>query len=158
MVGGERRSIDERSPHGVRPVCGYEELSRSLSGSGRIPSQMISFCEAALGRIDWSAKDARRFLGEYLSTPKPHVVFARSRAGIPLTRARLRLDAKTQLLYSGRWFFLNGESLRASARDARLLRALADQRTLAGRRLAGSPLATLVMQWHRSGYLHLERA
>jgi 50S ribosomal protein L16 3-hydroxylase len=140
------------------PDASYRDARlRPTSAPGRIPAQMIAFCEAALGRIDWSGQDARRFLGEYLSTPKPHVVFARARAGIPLTRARLRLDAKTQLLYSGRWFFMNGESLRASVRDARMLRELADQRTLAGRRLAGSRLATLVMQWHRSGYLHLER-
>ena len=139
------------------PDAAYRDQSlRPTSTPGRIPAQMISFCEAVLGKIDWTRKDARRFLGEYLSAPKPHVVFSRGGAGIPLTRALLRLDAKTQLLYSGPWFFLNGESLCPGARDARLLRELADRRTLPGRRLAGSPLATLVMQWHRSGYLHLE--
>jgi 50S ribosomal protein L16 3-hydroxylase len=141
------------------PDASYRDPGLRATGRpARIPLSLLWFTEKTLGRIDWTRADARRFLGEYLSTPKPHVVFARAAAGIPLTRARLRLDAKTQLLYSGRWFFLNGESLCPGARDARLLRELADRRTLPGRRLAGSPLATLVMQWHRSGYLHLERA
>src|SRR5688572_5247678 len=141
------------------PDAAYRDAGlRPTLRPGRIPASLLSFAEKALNRIDWTRADTHRMLGEYLSTPKPHVVFARSRARIPLTRARLRLDAKTQLLYSGRWFFMNGESLRASVRDARMLRELADQRTLAGGRLAGSRLATLVMQWHRSGYLHLERA
>ena len=128
----------------------------------RVPADMISFCEAVLARIDWTRGDVRRFLGEYLSTPKPHVVFAGNRAGISptraLTRSRVRLDAKTQLLYSGRWFFMNGESFTLPAGEARVLKVLADRRAIRGTSLAGSPLATRILQWHRSGYLHVERA
>ena len=141
------------------PDAAYRDAGlRPTSRPGRIPASLLSFAEKALNRIDWTRADTHRMLGEYLSTPKPHVVFARSRAGIPLTRARLRLDARTQLLYSGRWFYLNGESFALPPREARVLRALADERAIRGSLLAGSPLATRIMQWHRSGYLHAERA
>ena len=141
------------------PDASYRDAGLGPAAApGRVPADMISFCEAVLARIDWTRGDVRRFLGEYLSTPKPHVVFARNRARIPLTRACVRLDAKTQLLYSGRWFFMNGESFTLPAGEARVLRMLADRRAIRGNSLAGSPLATRILQWHRSGYLHVERA
>jgi 50S ribosomal protein L16 3-hydroxylase len=131
---------------------------RPSTRPARIPPGMIGFAEKTLGRIDWRSSDVRRFLGEYLSMPKPHVVFARGRSRLPLTRARVRLDARTQLLYSDSWFFLNGESFTLRPREARLLRALADRRSMRGGEFAGSPLASHILQWHRSGYLHLEKA
>jgi 50S ribosomal protein L16 3-hydroxylase len=141
------------------PEATYRDAGlRPTSRPGRIPVSILLFAEKVLNRIDWTRSDTHRMLGEYLSTPKPHVVFARSRAGIPLTRARLRLDARTQLLYAGRWFYLNGESFSLPPREARLLRTLADERAIRGSRLAGSPLATHILQWHRSGYLHVDRA
>ena len=61
------------------------------------------------------------FLGRYLSTPKPNIVFS------PSKRTSLRdiagktvvLDPKTQLLYLGARFFINGEVLRAARGPAR---------------------------------------
>ena len=43
--------------------------------AAEIPAPMISFTQQALGRIRWSRGDVASFLGEYLSMPKPHVVF-----------------------------------------------------------------------------------
>jgi hypothetical protein len=89
------------------------------------------------------------FLGRYLSAPKPHVVFraTRGRGGLA------RLDPKTQLLYLGNRFFINGESFTAGA--APLLRELADRRRMERARLA--PLAGLIAEWQRAGYLHFAR-
>ena len=86
------------------------------------------------------------FLGRYLSSPKPHVVFrpARSRGDT------VRLDPKTSLLYYGERFFINGEAL--SVRHPRLLRELADRR--AADRAFLAPLASLISEWQRAGYLH----
>jgi 50S ribosomal protein L16 3-hydroxylase len=112
----------------------------------RIPSGMAAFCEQVLSRIRWSRPDVIDFLGRYLSAPKPHVVFRPGK-----TRgAYVRLDAKSQLLYFGRRFFMNGESL--SVRQPRLLRELADRRGCEAARLA--PLAGLIQEWRRAGYVH----
>src|SRR3954465_2294311 len=43
--------------------------------SAAIPPDMLSYCEKTLRAIRWSRKDTASFLGEYLSMPKPHVVF-----------------------------------------------------------------------------------
>jgi len=72
-------------------------------------------------------------------------------------RAELRLDPKTQLLYSGNRFFINGESFVTSKRAAARLKELAERRRLPTSRLAGAPLAALVSGWLRAGYAHLHR-
>ncbi len=115
----------------------------------RIPERMLDFTERLLSRVRWSRRDAADFLGRYLSAPKPHVVFRRSRAGGPM----VRLDARTQLLYLGGRFFINGESF--TAPRPKLLRTLADRRKMDRARLA--PLADLIAEWQRAGYVHFTK-
>jgi 50S ribosomal protein L16 3-hydroxylase len=108
-----------------------------------------------LDRISWNEKDLAEFLGRYLTEPKAHVVFHGTRAR-RLTGALVRLDPKTQLLYSGRTFFVNGESFAVPPKHIPVLRELADRRALEGRRLARAPLAGLISAWVQAGYAHLE--
>ena len=114
-----------------------------------IPVRMLDFGERVLSRIRWSRSDVADFLGRYLSAPKPHVVFRPSRS----RGSRVRLDPKTQLLYFGTRFFINGESF--TVRAPQLLRELADRRESDLRRLA--PLAKLVGQWREAGYVHFTK-
>ena len=116
-----------------------------------IPSGMVSFCEKALKGIRWGRRDVTVFLGEYLSTPKPHVVFRPSKS----RGAELSLDPKTQLLYSGNRFFINGESFVTSKSAAVRLKELAERRRMPTSRLAGAPLRDLISAWLRAGYAHL---
>ena len=121
-----------------------------------LPREMLEFAVGILGRIRWSRRDVLEFLGRYLTTPKPHVVFRPTRP--PAGRSagtRARLDPKTQLLYLGSRFFLNGEAFSVPARHRAAMRELADRRELDAARLAGQ--AKLVGEWHRAGYLHLTR-
>jgi len=118
--------------------------------AAEIPAPMISFAQQALGRIRWSRGDVASFLGEYLSMPKPHVVFRGAR------RSRgpmVRLDPKTQLLYAGARFFMNGDAFTVPARAAAALRALADERTLAASALARAGLGRLISEWRKRGYV-----
>jgi len=122
---------------------------------------MIVFAKQLLSRIRWSRSDVERFVGEYLSEPKPHVVFTPGSGGrttqAAVRRSLVRLDPKTRLLYRGTRFFINGEALELGAREAGLLRELADRRVAHGARLAGTRLAGLISQWQRLGYLNLEK-
>ena len=122
----------------------------------RIPAGMNLFARKFLRKIRWSANDTAVFLGEYLSTPKPHVVFRPDKAGRTLARSHVVLDPKTQLLYSGNRFFMNGESISLKGLQAKELKALADKRSGPGTALR--TLAALIAQWHRAGYLHFEKA
>jgi 50S ribosomal protein L16 3-hydroxylase len=128
----------------------------------RLPPAMVDYAQRTLARIRWTRGDVRRFVGEYLSTPKPQVVFhaprrALSRAAFEarLRRARVELDARTQLLALGGTLFVNGESLDLPAAQRRALSALADARGLDGARLARAALGNLLYAWYRQGLLHL---
>ena len=129
---------------------------------GSIPEEMISFTTKLLKRIRWSRSEVERFLGEYLSEPKPHVVFkpgsGRRATQAVMRRSSVRLDPKTRLLYRGARFFINGESFELNGRNAAHLRELADRRMAQGARLARAPLAGLISGWQRLGYLNLEKS
>ncbi len=117
--------------------------------AAEVPQEMLDFAARALGRIRWSSDDVASFLGAYLSMPKPHVVFdgaGRSRGG------RVRLHPKTQLLYAGARFFINGDAFTVPARAAATLRALADEREAAASALARAGLGRLISEWQRRGY------
>lgn len=117
----------------------------------RIPAAMVAFARRALARIRWSRADVESFLGEYLTMPKAHVVFrAATAAG-----TWLRLDPKTQLLYRGARFFINGEAFTVPLRDRAAMRELADRRALSASRLASQ--AGLIGEWRRAGYVRLEK-
>ncbi|HEY4120119.1 MAG TPA: winged helix domain-containing protein, partial [Byssovorax sp.] len=73
--------------------------------------------------------------------------------------AAVALDRRTAMLYDDEHVFINGESHRASGRDAALLRRLADRRRLSAAAVrAASPEAkALLRAWLRSGWLRPER-
>ena len=119
-----------------------------------IPSAMIDFAAQALGRIRWSRRDVASFLGEYLSMPKSHVVFrARSGRYGRAPGSMVRLDPKTQLLYAGARFFINGDAFTVPARGAAALRGLADARAAKASALARAGLSRLISDWQQRGYL-----
>jgi 50S ribosomal protein L16 3-hydroxylase len=131
----------------------------------QIDARMLRFAEDAIRGVRWSRNDVHACLGRFLTTPKQHVVFEpparrRSRAGFlsALRSSCVRLDARTQLLYCGRHFFINGEEIRPAAAPARALARLADDRKLEGRALARCGAGDLLYGWYQDGYLDLERA
>jgi 50S ribosomal protein L16 3-hydroxylase len=127
----------------------------------RIGSAMIAQVQRTLGKIRWNRRDVAEFLGTYLTEPKPQVLFSPPRNPIALkaflrnARSRgLELALPAQMLYSGSRLFINGESLAIDAAEARPLRALADARRLAGRKVPRSGTAAEALyHWYRSGYI-----
>ncbi len=133
---------------GLSPAARPAQIGRGLA----------EFAEAQLSRIRWSRADVADFIGRFLSMPKPNVVFQPSKRrysrGISNTTARL--DPKTQLLYRGMRFFINGEVLIPRPAQRKALAALADRRSAPGRMLARAGLEHLILQWNRDGFLTLE--
>ena len=133
------------------PDARYRDPRLAPSRHGaEIPPAMVDFAARTLGRIRWSRGDVASFLGEYLSMPKPHVVFHGRRDA---RGGMVRLDPKTQLLYAGARFFINGDAFTVPARGARTLRALADERAAAASALARAGLGRLISEWQRRGYV-----
>ncbi len=129
--------------------------------AAEIPAGMVRHSAAVAAGIRWRARDVARFLGEYLTSPKPQVVFARPRRPAAparfaaLSRRRgVRLDLRTQLLFRGADFFVNGERAVVPARARSALLRLADERALPPGPLPRALLAVL-HAWYLSGWVRV---
>ena len=140
------------------PDAAYRDPGLSpIKNTALIPGGMVEFATKVLRRIRWSRADAQQFLGEYLTLPKAHVVFRTVPTPPARGRSVARLDPKTRLLYRGNRFFMNGDTVAVTGRDARWLRSLADQRRASGAPAGRTRIARLVRGWQKLGYLRLER-
>ena len=136
------------------PDAAYRDPGlRPTRQAARIPPQMIAFAHRHLAKIRWTRADAAAFLGAYLTEPKPHVVFERAGKTRSRPGSAVRLHRKTQLLYSGPRFFMNGEEIAVPAAVRTRVRELADRRVLQGR--LSRPLRAWIDRWCRLGYLHV---
>jgi 50S ribosomal protein L16 3-hydroxylase len=118
----------------------------------RIPKTLEHFADAAIERALADASVRRVALGELLSEPKPGVWFERHDAVGRL--AGVVLDRRTRMLYDDAHVFINGEAFRSGGSDAKLMRRLADRRTLGADevdRLSGEAGA-LLAHWVETGW------
>lgn len=130
------------------------------SGMRRRVEQLLAPLQAATRRREV----LRKFLGRFLTEPKPHVYFespARPLTAATFARAVVKhgvsLDLKTRFLYDGSGFFINGECLDVAARDKADLRRLADRRSLPAGALSGQARPAALAVLHRlycDGFLH----
>lgn len=123
-----------------------------------IPPAVVTFARRALERALKRPNAVECALGESLSEPKPQVWF--ESCDDFHVSAGVRLDRRTRMLYDAHHVFINGESVRASGRDAALMRKLANQRFLSVRDLARASEAALDLlgAWGESGWLTAEAA
>ncbi len=137
----------------------YADPSQPATGEpGRIPSALEDFAVDAVRRLvaDRSLLDGA--LGELLSEPKAGVAFE---PGEPWQAgAGVALDRRSRMMYNDRHVFLNGESFRASGRDATLMRRLADARRLAPEDVArlSEGARQLLDEWLGAGWLRHDAA
>jgi 50S ribosomal protein L16 3-hydroxylase len=125
-----------------------------------IGGAMIDQVEEILARIPAGRDAVRDFLGCMLTEPKPHVFFdapekplAPARFAAAAAKRGVRLDARTQLLFSGAQFFINGERVQIPAADRAALRQLADHRALDSIGGLSVPGLTLLREWYLCGFL-----
>ncbi|HET9762077.1 MAG TPA: winged helix domain-containing protein, partial [Casimicrobiaceae bacterium] len=126
----------------------------------RIGRDLQAYAKDSLSRVTWNERAIERFLGCYLTEPKPGVTFsppspALSRTAFALCAARkgLRLDSAAQLLYDARHIFVNGDALEPPRQAASALRRLADARELPPSRVDREAL-TILYRWYRDGFVH----
>jgi 50S ribosomal protein L16 3-hydroxylase len=120
---------------------------------GRVPEALLAFARDATERALREPLALERALGEALTEPKPQTWFD---PGAALGAAcGVRLDRRSRMMYDLAHVFINGESFRASGRDARLMRMLADARRLDARQLAqlSEGARELLDQWAEDGWV-----
>jgi len=143
------RFLDWLHERGLPDATYRDPALKPTRRGGAIPGELVRFAVRVLNDISWKHRDVKRFVGQYLSEPKAHVVFKPAAGRGPVAR----LDPKSQLLYAGKSFFINGDVLEASGSKAALLRELADRRELESARAARAGLGPLLYDWRRRGYL-----
>lgn len=119
-----------------------------------MPAALEAFAADALQRLLAERQSLACALGEVMTEPKPRIWFDEATdAWVP---GALRLDRRTRMMYDERHVFINGESFRAGGADARLMRALADQRGLDQRQVgrASADALALLQDWFEAGWLH----
>ena len=133
---------------------------RRQKSPAQIGTDMIDQVSAILAKVSWNRDAVRDFLGCMLTEPKPHVVFDPPEK--PLGPARfaslgakrgLRLDTRTQLLFAGTRFFLNGEAIEIPQADRTLMRQLADRRGLDSTGDWSPAGIALLREWYLCGFL-----
>ncbi|MDG5975704.1 transcription factor jumonji jmjc domain-containing protein [Hydrogenophaga taeniospiralis CCUG 15921] len=119
-----------------------------------MPQALEAFAADALQRLLAERESLACALGEVMTEPKPKVWFEEPQHDwVP---GALTLDRRTRMMYDARHVFINGDGFRAAGADARLMRSLADTRSLGTRQVAqASPAALALLQdWFEAGWLH----
>lgn len=125
-----------------------------------LPALMLAKVSQLLRTELWREEEVGGFLGCYLSEPKSHVFFDGPDDDLTLDAFQLllaergvALDLKTQMLFLGCQFFVNGEAFSfADELDRSILIELADKRKLDPRTVSPHLLEQLY-DWFQCGYL-----
>lgn len=127
-----------------------------------IGAELLRQVYAMVNSIGWTNADIQRCLGEYLTEPRPQLVFGRARRISAARFARaiairgVRLALKSRMLADRNMVFMNGESAAMDAAARRSLGVLADRRRLPPRSAQGKAALELLYRWHCAGYIELD--
>lgn len=146
----------------------YQDADLCLQAHpAEISHVMISKVLNTLKMIRWDEDDVAAFLGTYLSEPKAEVVFdtnkkrSLSNFTVALKKNGIKLDLKSQMLFTNHVFYLNGEAVIFTDEAAVILKKLADYRQLTANDLtlisaADANLLQLLYDWYIAGYIHTD--
>ena len=133
----------------------YRDPSQAATQApARVPPALQAFARREVERALRAQQVLEVALGESLTEPKPHVWFEPARQAAP-AGCGIRLDGRSRMMYDDQHVYLNGESFRASGRDRRLMRKLADERCLqpSDLRMLSPDAAALVQDWIEVGWM-----
>lgn len=158
-ANGERDDEEDGDADGrwctPAPKILYQDpLQPAVAGPAAIPEALQAFAASEVQRAMVEADSLHRLLGESLTEPKPNTWFDAGSA--PEVFASVVLDRSTRMMYDAKHVFINGESYLAAGRDAVLMRALADQRSLDAQQLKkpSADAQSLLRDWCEAGWAH----
>ncbi|MBA3696313.1 MAG: cupin domain-containing protein [Methylotenera sp.] len=141
----------------------YQDSNLKLADHpAEISKDMVHKVGEILSKIQWSEDDITEFLGQYLSEPKPDIVFEANKKlslkvfNDKLGKIGIALDLKSQMLFSGDTFYLNGEAASFNVETGNVLRTLSDNRKILPHRIEDPVLLQQLYDWYIAGYLYFE--
>ena len=152
------REVLERLAEGAGEVAGdaiYRDPKQPATRApGKVPRELAAFARDGLKAALKDDDALERALGEMLTEPKPSVWFESGQGGSKA--GAIALDRRTRMMYDARHVFINGESLRAGGKDAKLMHALADTRTLTAKQVghASDAAREVLASWVEAGWAH----
>jgi 50S ribosomal protein L16 3-hydroxylase len=136
----------------------YEDKSQEATTQpGLMPPALTAFAAEAVIRALADKTLIEQLIGEYLTDPKANVYF--EAGALPKSIQTVTLHPATRMSYDAKHMFINGQSFKCAGTDAKLLRKLADERTLSAANVkAGSPaLVSAIGEFAKEGWLYGER-
>lgn len=143
----------------------YQDADLTLQKhAAEISRNMIRKVSHTFNQIQWSDDMVADFLGRYLSEPKPDVLFDPNKKintmqfHKKIMQHGVVLDLKSQMLFSGETFYLNGEVISTDPTQTALMQKLADNRQIDAESLADSlneSSLTQLHSWYLSGYIQI---
>lgn len=136
---------------------------RATARPARLPAALLGAAYRQLAARRPSSAAAAKMLLEWLTEPPRLTVFdaaarhlSAARFAATLARRDLLADLRTRMMYSGRWFAINGQSFDADPASRGCLQRFADLRVLpAGSIAPAAPLAARLRLWYLAGWIHL---
>lgn len=130
----------------------------AVAQPAQIPAELQDFARQALARAQRDPRWLDMLLGEHLSAPKDTVWFDSREAQPWAPGLGVALHRRSRMLYDAQHIFLNGEGFAVAGRDARLLRRLADARSLSARDCAAlsAPAQAALAEWAEAGWLQAQ--
>ena len=124
-----------------------------------VPKALQDFAQQAVSKALKDPQILNCLLGESLTEPKPNVWFDTPDFGDLPNYAwptQVQLDRRTKMLFDAKHIFINGESFRAAGQDAKLLRKLANDKSLSSVQAAqlSDDAAELMQAWWEEGWWH----
>lgn len=126
----------------------------AVQAPAAIPPALAGFARQVVNKALQNPRLLDSLLGEYLTEPKAQVWFENTDVPADLSSGA-QLDRRTKMMYDDTHIFINGESFKVSGRDAVVLRQLADQRLIAGQKIASlsSAAKEALLDWALEGWL-----
>jgi 50S ribosomal protein L16 3-hydroxylase len=141
----------------------YQDPNLTLQAHpAEISQAMIHQVNENLQKIQWSDDLVGEFLGTYLSEPKPDIVFSKNKKmpiavfAEKIAALGLALDLKSQMLFVGNYFYLNGEAAKYAGASASLLKSLANNRQILPSKIDDADLLKQLHEWFLAGYLSID--
>ena len=139
---------------GVGEALYRDPKQPAVASPAAIPVELGDFARQVVAQALKNPYLLESLLGEYLTEAKSNVWFEGTDVEPDLS-AGVQLDRRTKMMYDERHVFINGESFRVGGKDARLLRQLADKRSLSAAycALLSGDAAEALLDWISAAWL-----